>query len=129
MTLEEKIMWSDKRGLSVRLFNAIIRTWFFDTDCNVMAQLNLLEEMRQGLIRNAGKKCLREWQEVIASTLAERASYNPIKTPAEYINDGFSEQECPLVKRHDVLFNLYKIDYITEEEHEELAQLVTLLKL
>lgn len=129
MTLEEKIIWSDKRGLSVRLFNAIIRTWFFDTDCNVMAQLNLLEEMRQGLIRNAGKKCLRELQEVIAITLSDKAGYNKIKSFTEYVSEGFTEQEAPLVRRHDVLYNLWLVRAITEDEKEEMSQLSEVLKL
>ena len=128
MTLEKKIEWADNHNLSVRLFNAIIRTWFFDTDCGLTAQLLLLAEMRRGLIRNTGKKCQREWQEVIAQTLSEKAGYNKIKTFTEYANEGFTEQEIPLIKRHDVLFNLYKFGQITEEEHEELLQLITALK-
>lgn len=129
MTFEQKIAWAGKRDLSVRLFNIIERTWFFNTDCGLIAQLDLLAEIRQGLIRHIGKKCLREWQEVIAQTLSEKAGYNKIKTFTEYANDGFTEQEIPLIKRYDVLFNLYKIGHITEEEHEELLQLITALKI
>lgn len=129
MTLTEKITWAEKYNLSVRLFNAIARTWFFETDCDLIAQLDLLVQMRQGFVRNIGWKSLRDWQEVVATTLAEKAGYNKIKTDNGYLAEGFTRQEIPLVRRHDVLYNLWLVRAITEDEKEEMSRLSETLKL
>lgn len=44
---------------------------------------------------------------------------NTIFTDAEYMKQGFTAQEVPMVRRHDVLFN--KGEERTEEETKEMV--------
>lgn len=128
MTFEKMTEWADKYNLSVRVFYGLVRWGFFETDLSLYAQLNFLQDIQERRVRNLGTKSLKEWQEVVAITLSQEAGYNKIKTLAEYMDEGFTEQEAPLVRRQDVLFNLYKFGQITEDEHEELLQLITALR-
>ena len=55
---------------------------------------------------------------------------NKIYTDAEYMAQGFTADECPKIRRHDELFNrwamceYYNVPPLTEEENEELDNLV-----
>lgn len=46
--------------------------------------------------------------------------YNTIYTIEEYMNQGFTAEEAPKAKRHDILFNKYIDGIITEEEKKEM---------
>jgi len=49
---------------------------------------------------------------------------NTIKTNEEYLAEGFTVAELPLIRRHDELFNKYALGTITDTENEELDALV-----
>ena len=52
---------------------------------------------------------------------------NTIYTNEEYLAQGFTREELPLIRRHDEMFNRY--DELTEEEKEELYELIDRLGL
>lgn len=61
---------------------------------------------------------------------------NTIKTNEEYLAEGFTVAELPLIRRHDELFNEYQTlhkggewDTLTEEQWEEYNNLVDTLGL
>ena len=49
--------------------------------------------------------------------------YNTIYTDEEYMAQGFTAQEVPMVKRHDIIFNK---DVDGEATEEEMAELVAI---
>lgn len=56
--------------------------------------------------------------------------YNTIYTDEEYMAQGFTAEEVPMIRRHDILFNQYKRDgFLTEEEEAELMHLIKVLKI
>jgi hypothetical protein len=50
--------------------------------------------------------------------------FNTINTDSEYMAQGFSKEEIPLIREHDRLFNLYILGCATEEESERMFYLV-----
>ena len=61
---------------------------------------------------------------------------NTIYTDAEYIAQGFTTKEVPLIRKHDKLFNEYTLkfgdcwdDNLTDEQWEEYTELVKVLDL
>ena len=61
---------------------------------------------------------------------------NKIKTNEEYMAEGFTAEELPLIRKHDELFNKYQImhnggnwDTLTEEQIEEYTHLQKVLGL
>jgi len=52
---------------------------------------------------------------------------NTIYTDKEYMNQGFSKEECPLIREHDLLVN--RFETLTVEERERLMNLSSILKL
>ena len=61
---------------------------------------------------------------------------NKIKTNEEYLADGFTIEELPLIRKHDELFNEYQMlhdggnwDTLTEAQWEEYNNLVETLGL
>ena len=56
--------------------------------------------------------------------------YNKIYTDKEYMAQGFTKKEVPMIRRHDILFNQYKRDgFLTEREEEELMHLIKVLEI
>lgn len=56
--------------------------------------------------------------------------YNKIYTDEEYIAQGFTAEEVPMIRRHDILFNQYKRDgFLNEEEEAEMFRLIEILKI
>lgn len=49
---------------------------------------------------------------------------NTIYSIDEYVAQGFSREEAPKAKRHDELFNKYQSEGLTEEEKEEMFNIV-----
>lgn len=56
-------------------------------------------------------------------------TYNVIKTVEEYMKEGFTAEEAPLVQEHDILFNKYQDGECTEAEAERMFDLVEILGL
>lgn len=54
---------------------------------------------------------------------------NRICTTEEYMKQGFTEEEVPMIKRSDELFNKKQLEGWTEEEEEEYYKLVEILKI
>lgn len=54
---------------------------------------------------------------------------NEIKTDEGYLAEGFSLDEVPKIRRHDILFNKCVDEEITEEEKEEMFALINELEL
>ena len=56
--------------------------------------------------------------------------YNKIYTDEEYMTQGFTAEEVPMIRRHDILFNQYKRNgFLTAEEEAELMHLIKVLKI
>lgn len=55
--------------------------------------------------------------------------YNTIFTDEEYMAQGFTKEECPKIRRHDILFNKNVDGLATEEEREEMFALIEELKI
>lgn len=55
--------------------------------------------------------------------------YNTIFTDEEYMKQGFTKEECPLIREHDILFNLNKDGKATEEQRERMFNLINILGL
>ena len=56
--------------------------------------------------------------------------YNTIYTDEEYMAQGFTAEEVPMIRRHDILMNQYKrLGFLTEEEDAELMHLIKVLKI
>ena len=56
--------------------------------------------------------------------------YNTIYTDKEYMAQGFTAEEVPMIRRHDILFNQYKRNgFLTAEEEAELMHLIKVLKI
>lgn len=55
--------------------------------------------------------------------------HNIIKTFEEYMKEGFSAEEAPLIQEHDILFNKYQDGECTEAEAERMFKLVEILGL
>ena len=49
---------------------------------------------------------------------------NTIFSDEEYMAQGFTTEEVPKVREHDILFNKYVMEEITEEEKERMFALV-----
>lgn len=56
-------------------------------------------------------------------------TYNVIKTVEEYMKEGFTAEEAPLIQEHDVLFNKYQDGECTDAEAERMFELVEILGL
>lgn len=56
-------------------------------------------------------------------------TYNVIKTFEEYMKEGFTAEEAPLIQEHDILFNKYQDGECTEAEAERMFELVEILGL
>lgn len=56
-------------------------------------------------------------------------TYNIIKTFEEYMKEGFTVEEAPLIQEHDILFNKYQDGECTEAEVERMFDLVEILSL
>ena len=54
---------------------------------------------------------------------------NKIHTTEEYMAQGFTKEEVPMIKRSDELFNKRQLEGWTEEEEEEYYKLVEILKI
>lgn len=54
---------------------------------------------------------------------------NRICTTGEYMKQGFTEKEVPMIKRSDELFNRKQLIGWTKEEEEEYYKLVEILKI
>ena len=54
---------------------------------------------------------------------------NKIYTDKEYMEQGFTKEECPLIRKHDLLFNRYVLEGLTEKERDELEDLRVFLRL
>lgn len=55
---------------------------------------------------------------------------NTIYTNEEYMAQGFTAEEVPMIRRHDILMNQYKrLGFLTEEEDAELMHLIKVLKI
>lgn len=54
---------------------------------------------------------------------------NKIYTKEEYLAQGFTEEEVPMIKRSDELFNKRQLEGWTEEEEKEYYKLVEILKI
>ena len=54
---------------------------------------------------------------------------NEIKTDEGYLAEGFSLDEVPKIRRHDILFNKCVDEEIAEEEKEEMFALINELEL
>lgn len=52
---------------------------------------------------------------------------NTIYTDKEYMNQGFSKEECPLIREHDLLMN--RLETLTTEERERVMYLSSILGL
>ena len=55
--------------------------------------------------------------------------YNTDYTTEEYLEQGFTLEEIPLVREHNILFDLDKDGLATEEQRERMFYLIDLLKL
>lgn len=56
--------------------------------------------------------------------------YNTIYTDKEYMAQGFTAEEVPMIRRHDILMNQYKrLGFLTEEEDAELMHLIEVLEI
>lgn len=55
--------------------------------------------------------------------------HNIIKTFEEYMKEGFTAEEAPLIQEHDILFNKYQDGECTEAEGERMFDLVEILGL
>ena len=56
--------------------------------------------------------------------------FNVVHTDEEYIAQGFTAEEVPMIRRHDILMNQYKRDgFLTEEEDAELMHLIKVLEI
>ena len=51
-------------------------------------------------------------------------TYNKIYTDTEYMAQGFTKEEVPMIRRHDELFNMWRDGNITEEEKTEMYDLI-----
>jgi hypothetical protein len=54
-------------------------------------------------------------------------TFNKIYTDKEYLAQGFTKEEVPMIRKHDILFNKYQVGEATEEEAEEMFKLVEIL--
>lgn len=54
---------------------------------------------------------------------------NKIYTNEEYMKQGFSVEEVPLIREHDLLFNKWQLEGLTEAEDERIDYLVKVLDL
>ena len=54
---------------------------------------------------------------------------NRICTTEEYMKQGFTEKEVPMIKRSDELFNRKQLIGWTKEEEEKYYKLVEILKI
>lgn len=54
---------------------------------------------------------------------------NTIYTIEEYMAQGFTQEEAPLVREHDTLYNRYVTEGLTEEEKDRMFDLVVMLGL
>ena len=59
---------------------------------------------------------------------------NKIYTDKEYLEQGFTTEELPMIRKHDELFNEYQRQFgtnwqLTEQQWEEYNNLVIALKL
>lgn len=52
---------------------------------------------------------------------------NEICTDEQYIAQGFTVEEVPMIRRHDELFNKSVTDSLTSEEEEEMYNLIETL--
>ena len=56
--------------------------------------------------------------------------YNTIYTDEEYMAQGFTAEEVPMIRRHDILMNQYKrLGFLTKEEDAELMHLIKVLEI
>ena len=54
---------------------------------------------------------------------------NTIYTEKEYMAQGFTAQEVPMIREHDILFNQYQLGEVGEEVLERLEELANMLGL
>ena len=54
---------------------------------------------------------------------------NEICTDAEYMEQGFTIEEVPLIREHDLLFNKWRLEGLTEEENQRMDYLIQYLDL
>lgn len=50
--------------------------------------------------------------------------YNIVHTIEEYMAQGFTAEEAPKMRRHDILFNKNQEGLATEEEREEMFSII-----
>lgn len=55
--------------------------------------------------------------------------YNTIYTDEEYMAQGFTAQEVPMIREHDILFNEYQIGKVGDEVLERIEELANILGL
>ena len=54
---------------------------------------------------------------------------NTIYTDKEYMAQGFTAQEVPMIREHDILFNEYQLGEVGEEVLERIEELANMLGL
>jgi hypothetical protein len=54
---------------------------------------------------------------------------NTIYTNEEYMAQGFTAQEVPMIREHDILFNEYQLGKVGEEALERIEELANILGL
>lgn len=54
---------------------------------------------------------------------------NTIYTNEEYMAQGFTAQEVPMIREHDTLFNEYQLGKVGEEALERIEELANILGL
>ena len=54
---------------------------------------------------------------------------NKIYTDNEYMAQGFTQEEVPMIRKHDELFNKFIVEGLTKEEEIEMMNLIKILKI
>lgn len=54
---------------------------------------------------------------------------NTIYTNEEYMAQGFTAQEVPMIREHDILFNKYQLGKVGEKALERIEELANILGL
>lgn len=54
---------------------------------------------------------------------------NTIYTDKEYMAQGFTAQEVPMIREHDILFNQYQLGEVGEDALERIYELANILGL
>lgn len=58
-----------------------------------------------------------------------KKNYNKIYSDEEYMKQGFTKEECELVREHDVIFNSVQDGVATEGQRKRMYELANILGL